>query len=274
MIYPSAWRGIGPCSIIIGMEASGTIRDRFRALGFDAWSCDLRECEADPAYHFRGDVFTLLGLGWRMGIFHPDCTYLASVGLHWNKSNHGREACTLYALNTVRRLMDCGLPMWAIENPQGRIGTAIRRSSQIVQPYQFGDDGSKRTHLWLHNLPKLRPTGWRAGRIVEADPSDLFGGGVERWSNQTDGGEFAEGETADRWIKRSRTWPGIAAAMSEQWGQWLRDKGYHPRDLACDTHMKTGADPSGEPAPIRAGADAATPAKIGTSLTTSTGAAQ
>jgi hypothetical protein len=270
VILAPAWRGIGPQSIIIGMEASGVIRDAFRARGFDAWSCDLRPCEADPAYHFTGDVFAILAMGWRLGIFHPDCTYLASSGLHWNKRVHGREACTLYALNTVRRIMACPIPMWAIENPRGRIGKVIRPADQEIQPYQFGDDGSKRTHLWLNALPKLKPTGWKAGRIVTPDPADLFGGGVERWSNQTDGGEFAEGETRDRWIKRSRTWPGIAAAMSDQWGSWLRSIAGRQIAIACSTHIETAAPIRDGAAECRGDADTATAAKIGILAPTST----
>lgn len=221
---PSAWRGIGPCSILIGMEASGVIRDAFRKRGYDAWSCDLRATTADPAYHFTGNVFDIIALGWAMAVFHPDCTYLANSGIHWNARVHGRHACTLYALNTVRRLMAGPIPMWAIENPRGAIGTNIRPKDQRLQPHDFGDDASKETHLWLKGLPKLRPTGRHSGRIVAADPLDLFGGGTERWSNQADDGQNRLGETRDRWIKRSETFPGVADAMSDQWGAWLESR--------------------------------------------------
>lgn len=215
------------------------IRDAFRARGLNAWSCDLRACEADPAYHFRGDVFSILALGWALAIFHPDCTYLTASGLHWNKRNHGRHACTLYGLNTVRCLMDCPIPMWAIENPKGAIGTQIRPADQRLQPHDFGEDASKETRLWLKGLPKLRPT----GRIVTSDPLDLFGGGTERWSNQADDGQNRLGETRDRWRLRSLTYPGVAAAMAEQWGDWLRTSLARSRAHACVTHYENGSRP-------------------------------
>lgn len=237
---PSAWTGIGPASILVGMEASGTIRDAFRARGFDAWSCDLRECEADPAYHFTGDVFAVLGLGWRLAIFHPDCTYLTGSGLHWNHRVPGRHACTLYGLNTVRRLMVCTIPMVAIENPKGAIATNIRPADQRIQPHDFGEDASKDTRLWLRGLPKLRPTGRRPGRIVAADPADLFGGGTERWSNQADDGQNRLGETRDRWRLRSLTYPGVAAAMAHQWGDWLESMVPGAREIACTSHNENG----------------------------------
>lgn len=203
------------------MEASGIIRDAFRARGFDAWSCDLRACERDPRWHLQCNVFDVIARGWRMGIFHPDCTYLTSSGLHWNKRNHGREACTLYGLHTVRRIMDAPVELMCIENPRGRIGTAIRKSDQTLQPHQFGEDAAKETRLWLKRLPKLRPTGQSMGGRDVGGDVDLFGEGTRRWSNQADDGQNRLGETAGRWIERSRTYPGIAEAMASQWGDWL-----------------------------------------------------
>ena len=150
---------------------------------------------------------------WDLLIAHPPCTYLCSSGLHWNGRQPGREARTQAALDFVRLLMDAPVPRIAIENPVGRIGTAIRKADQYVQPYQFGDDASKRTGLWLKGLPLLdvpRSEQWIAPRFVNDRP---------RWSNQTDSGQNRLGPSPDRWRKRSQTYPGIARAMAEQWGE-------------------------------------------------------
>ena len=148
---------------------------------------------------------------WDLMIAHPPCTYLTSSGLHWNKRVPGRAERTEQALHFVRQLMDAPIERIAIENPVGCIGTRIRSADQYIQPYQFGDDASKRTGLWLKNLPKLvaRPEDRVPGRFV---------GGKERWGNQTDSGQNRLGPSADRWRERSRTYPGIANAMVEQWG--------------------------------------------------------
>lgn len=202
-------------------EQSGLVRDAFLAQGLDCISIDLEPTKR-PGPHIQGDVFDHLNDGYAWAIMHPTCQYMAGSGLHWNDRVPGRNLMTAFWLNRVRMLMDCPIPIWAIENPVGAIGTQIMPSHQTIQPYQFGDDASKRTQLWLRGLPKLRPTGWRAGRIVEPDPQDLFGGGVERWENQTDDGQNRLGETKDRWMKRSETYPGVARAMALQWGEYLK----------------------------------------------------
>ncbi|GFE77718.1 hypothetical protein [Novosphingobium sp. TCA1] len=145
-----------------------------------------------------------------MMIAHPPCTYLCSSGLHWNGRVEGRAALTEEALDFVRALMDAPIPRIAIENPVGCISTRIRKADQYVQPYDFGDDASKRTGLWLKGLPKLTPPqGARvSGRIVN---------GKERWSNQTDSGQNRLPPSADRWAARSVTYPEIARAMADQW---------------------------------------------------------
>lgn len=104
---------------------------------------------------------------------------------------------------------------WALENPVGCIGTRIRKASQTIQPYDFGDDASKRTCLWLHGLPPLvfAPAKRIHGRMVE-----YKGRMVERWANQTDSGQNKLAPSEDRWAERSLTYPGIALAMADQWG--------------------------------------------------------
>jgi len=106
--------------------------------------------------------------------------------------------------------MGTKVPKWALENPKGCIGTRIRKSDQIIQPYEYGDDASKQTCLWLHGLPKLVPTKYIEPRITKD--------GKKRWENQTDSGQNREGPSEDRWAIRSLTYQGIADAMAQQWG--------------------------------------------------------
>lgn len=149
-----------------------------------------------------------------MMVAHPPCTYLCSSGLHWNKRKPGRAEKTQEALEFVRRLLAAPIPRIALENPIGCISTAIRKYDQRIQPYEFGDDASKSTCLWLKGLPRLK-TGTRlAGRMV-TDPRT--GKTVERWANQTDGGQNKLGPSETRWAERSKTYPGLAAAMAAQW---------------------------------------------------------
>lgn len=194
--------------VLVACEYSGTVRDAFRALGHDAVSCDLLPTDR-PGLHYQGDVFDLMGVWWDLMIAHPPCTYLCSSGLHWNKRQPEREQKTADALAFVQALMNTGIPRIAIENPIGRIGTAIRKADQIIQPYQFGHDASKQTALWLQGLPLLKPTQPVAPRMV---------GGKPRWANQTDSGQNRLSPSPDRWKLRSTTYQGIADAMADQWG--------------------------------------------------------
>jgi hypothetical protein len=194
--------------VLIACEYSGAVRDAFRARGHDAMSCDLLPTDVDGP-HYQGDVFDVIGNGWDLMIAHPPCTYLCSSGLHWNGRVEGRAAKTEDALAFVRALLDAPIPRIAIENPVGCIGTRIRKADQTIQPHQFGDDASKATCLWLKGLPLLTPTDRVPGRMVN---------GKARWANQTDSGQNRLAPSADRWKLRSATFPGIAAAMADQWG--------------------------------------------------------
>lgn len=144
-------------------------------------------------------------------VSHPPCQFLSSSGLHWNKrpGYEWREEKTGLALAFVVLLMNANIPRICIENPVGRIGTVIRPATQYVQPYEFGHDASKRTGLWLQNLPPLRPTKYIAPRIV---------GGRRRWANQTDSGQNRLPPSETRAFDRARTYQGIADAMAIQWG--------------------------------------------------------
>lgn len=207
---------------LIACEESGAVRDARLRRGHFAMSCDLLQSSnpRHPNLHIAGDVTPHLGLGWDCMIAFPPCTFLSSSGLHWNKNPKSYRyggAQTEDALAFVRLLMGAPIPHIGVENPQGCIGTRIRPADQFIQPYDFGDDASKSTGLWLKNLPKLvAPPGARfPGRIVEWPAGS--GKLVERWSNQTDSGQNKLGPSDDRALLRSKTYPGIAEAMAEQW---------------------------------------------------------
>lgn len=183
--------------VIVGCEFSGTVRRAFRALGHDAWSCDLLPAEDDSPHHVQGDVLGLLGDGWDIGIFHPPCTHLAVSGArHFAaKVADGRQAV---ALDFVRALLAAPIPFIALENPVSIISSKVRKPEQILQPWQFGHGETKATCFWLKGLPPLVPTNiveGREARIHRMPPGP------------------------DRWKERSRTFPGIAAAMASQWSE-------------------------------------------------------
>ena len=180
--------------VLVGCEFSGEVRDAFRRRGHDAYSCDLLPCEKDPKWHIQGDVMLVLDDGWDLAIFHPPCTHLAVSGARWFKDKQKEQAA---ALDFVRRLLAAPIPKKALENPVSIISSKIRKPDQIIQPWQFGHGETKATCLWLEGLPLLTPTNIVEGRIARvhrAPPSP------------------------DRWKERSRTMPGIADAMAEQWG--------------------------------------------------------
>jgi len=200
--------------ILIACEYSGTERDAFIAAGHDAVSCDLLPSER-PGPHYHGDVLKILNDGWDMMIAHPPCTYLSASGMHWTTRGLRDPQLTEDALEFVRALMNCSIPRWCIENPVGAISTHIRKFDQMIQPYDFGDDASKRTCLWLRGLPPLKETMRFPGRMVEWPRGS--GKLVERWGNQTDSGQNKLPPSSDRWQKRSTSFAGIAAAMAAQW---------------------------------------------------------
>lgn len=193
--------------VLVGCEYSGIVRDAFRARGHDAWSCDLLPSEADPRWHIQGDVLKALDDGWELAIFHPPCTYLSSSGMHWTTRGLRDPKLTEDALVFVSMLLEAPIPRIALENPVGCISTRIRKPDQIIQPWWFGDDASKKTCLWLKNLPLLQET------------NRLPGDDKTRRANQTPSGQNKLGPSPTRWKVRSATYPGIANAMADQWGQ-------------------------------------------------------
>lgn len=201
-------------NILIGGETSGMIRDAFRRRGFNAMSCDLLP-SSTPGPHYEGDMRDVICSYWDLAIFHPSCQYLCGSGIHWNNRGRGWDE-TEKALDFVRYLMAAPIRRKVIENPVGVISSRIRPASQYIQPYDFGDDASKKTGLWLEGLPLLIPTERIAGRMVM-----YKGKMVERWANQTDSGQNKLPPSADRWQLRSETYPGIANAIADQYGKVL-----------------------------------------------------
>lgn len=200
-------------NVIIGCEESGTVRDAFRLLGHDAYSCDILS-SADSRYHIQDDILKHLDDGWDLGIMHPPCTHLAVSGAAWfpAKRADGRQQA---AIDFFMRLALCGITKLAIENPVCIMSSVWRKPDQIIQPYQFGHPQMKTTCLWLKNLPKLIPT-----KLVEREYITLPDGRkYPKWSYDT-----FKLPTAIRARERSRTFSGIAAAMADQWGgsyAWL-----------------------------------------------------
>lgn len=220
--------------ILIGCEESQTVCKAFREKGHEAYSCDIQECSGGhPEWHTM-DVFEAIKGGtlllqtgdriivntWDMGIFFPDCTYLKISENGWYKDQPPRKSGTLVgekrrrgrieAIDFFMRIYNCGIQKIGIENPIGVMSTEFRKPDQIIQPYNFGNDASKQTCLWLKNISKLINTGHVLPRIVN---------GKKRWSNQCDNfGHEKTGPGPERAKIRSKTFPGIAKAMADQWG--------------------------------------------------------
>lgn len=194
--------------VLVACEYSGRVRDAFIKSGHDAMSCDILPTDA-PGPHYQGDVRDILGDGWDLMIAHPPCTYLSVSGMHWTTRGLRDPQLTEDALDFVRLLLDAPIPRIALENPVSVISNRIRKPDQIIAPYQFGHDASKKTCLWLRGLPLLRQTAYVPPRMVD---------GRKRWGNQTDSGQNKLGPSEDRWKIRSETFEGIAEAMADQWG--------------------------------------------------------
>jgi site-specific DNA-cytosine methylase len=184
--------------VLIACEFSGTVRRAFRALGHDAWSCDLLPAEDGDKHHIEGNAIEPAFWGdWDLMIAHPPCTHLAVSGARWFKDKQAEQAG---ALAFVQLLLDAPIPHIALENPVSIISSRIRKPDQIIQPWQFGHGETKATCLWLKNLPKLTPSNiveGREARVHKMPPGP------------------------DRWKERSRTFEGIAQAMAHQWSAYI-----------------------------------------------------
>jgi hypothetical protein len=186
----------------------------FRAQGWEAWECDFqptRDTE-NERWHLQGDVLWFAENHYPFDLFicHPECRYLSVSGLHWNKRRPERAQETEKAIQFFIQCACLAISHKVLENPVGIMSTRWRKPDQVIQPYQFGDDASKATCLWLEGMPKLvaDPAQRVPGRIVN---------GRERWSNQTDSGQNRLGPSNTRSEQRAQTYPGIARAMAQQY---------------------------------------------------------
>lgn len=203
-------------NILVAYESSGTVREAFRKAGHNAWSCDLQPADDGSTYHFQGDVEEWLeGLHscltaspalkrWDLIIMHPPCTALCVSGnAHYGtgKPKHQQRIDAIEYTLRMFELAKANADAVCMENP---VGVLPIKASQYVQPYEFGHAESKKTGLWLHNLPKLQPTS-----VIDKPACG-------HWDNQTPSGQNKLGPSPDRWKIRSKTYAGIAQAMAEQ----------------------------------------------------------
>ena len=206
-------RESGKLRVLVACEFSGTVRDAFRALGHDAWSCDIIDADPKSDRHYKTDVGNVLNFGWDLLIGHPPCTYLCNSGIKHlyidgrkeNGRDHDRWENMRGAAQFFNILKSAPIPYIAIENPfpHPYATELIGKSTQKIQPWEFGHGETKETHLWLKNLPPLFPTDivqGRENRIHKMAPSE------------------------DRGKQRSVFYPGIAAAMADQWGDFVMSR--------------------------------------------------
>lgn len=202
--------------VLIACEESQTVCKAFRALGHEAYSCDILPCSGGhPEWHIKDDVLNHLNDGWDMMIAHPPCTYFSRAGIQFIHKQPGRMEKLLKAFEFVRKLWNADIPCIAIENPIGWLNTNWRKPSQIIHPWYFGDGEMKETCLWLKNLQRLN--GWpeiamnRAKHHPKPESSRIGSDG--KMKNKY----FMQ--RAGNAKNRSKTFPGIARAMAEQWGK-------------------------------------------------------
>jgi hypothetical protein len=218
--------------ILVACEESQAVTKELRRLGHEAYSCDIVECSGGhPEWHLQQDVTPLLdghcafetmdgvlhkiGHNWDMIIAHPPCTYLTVTGNRWfNVDRYGEKAIQRYkdrrdAVEFFMLFANADCLRIAIENPIGHMSTAYRKPDQIIHPYMFGDPARKATCLWLKGLEPLKPTNIVEPVIVEYKN----GKGTDNpWHMET-----MSLPPAERAKARSKTFPGIARAMAEQW---------------------------------------------------------
>lgn len=178
--------------ILIACEFSGIVREAFQKKGHYTVSCDLLSTEIEGS-HYQGDIKDIIYNDWDLMIAFPPCTYLAVSGARWFKDKQKEQK---EVLDFVRLLLNAPIKKIALENPISIIFSRIRKPDQIIQPWQFGHGETKATCFWLKNLPKLEPTNivsGREARIHKMPPSK------------------------NRSKERSKTYPGIAEAMANQW---------------------------------------------------------
>jgi site-specific DNA-cytosine methylase len=202
--------------VLVACEESQTVTIELRNLGHEAYSCDILPCSGGhPEWHLQQDVTEVLNEQWDMIIAHPPCTYLTVTGNRWfNVERYGDKAVKRAqdreeAIKFFMLFANANCERIAIENPVGIISTTWRKPDQIINPYEFGDPYEKKTCLWLKGLPKLVPTD-----VVKPPERTRYKSGktMPAW--------YAEAwklPKEQRSILRSKTFPGIAKAIAEQW---------------------------------------------------------
>lgn len=194
--------------VLIACEFSGTVREAFRKKGHDAWSCDIVKSDDNSQYHIQEDVLKIISDNWDMMIAFPPCTHLAVSGAkHFAKKREdGRQQ---QGIDFFMSIINAPIPIIAVENPVGIMSSVYRKPDQIINPFEFGHNVSKKTCLWLKNLPALKAT-----NIVDKGEYITFPSGkrMHKWyADKAFGGEA-------RQKVRNKTFQGIADAMAEQWG--------------------------------------------------------
>lgn len=201
--------------VLVACEESQAVTKELRALGHEAYSCDIIECSGGhPEWHLRCDVTELLKIKWDMILAFPPCTYLTNAGARhlWKGGvlNEERYAKGLEAKEFFMMFYNADCPKVCIENPTPSRIYELPTHTQTIQPWQFGHPFTKRTNLWLKGLPPLQPT-----EIVEPERTWCPSGSYSKKHGEKHRGMF----TTDRAKNRSKTFPGIAKAMAEQWGK-------------------------------------------------------
>lgn len=218
-------------NVLVACEESQEVCKAFRAKGHRAFSCDLQECSGGhPEWHIQGDVLPLLNGSckfstmdgkrheqrgrWDLIIAHPPCTYISNAGARWlyagGKLNEQRYQKGIDGKAFFMRFLEIDCPMVAVENPIPSTVFNLPPYTQIIQPYEYGEPWSKKTCLWLKGLPLLQPT-----YIVQDHKPYCSSGSYSKSHDPKYKGASRKGGSAK---SRSKTFPGIAKAMAEQWG--------------------------------------------------------
>ena len=200
--------------VLVACEESQEVCKAFRALGHEAYSCDIEPCSGGhPEWHLQCDALEIIKMRWDLIIAHPPCTYLTNAGNKWFKLEYqerfpDRKQKREDAVSFFMAFWNADCPRVAIENPQGIMSSRFRQPDQYIEPYMFGDAEKKKTGLWLRGLPALAPT-----NVVEPIIIECASGAREpRWHMET-----MHLPPKERSKARSKTFPGIARAMAEQW---------------------------------------------------------
>ena len=213
--------------VLISCEESQAVCIEFRKLGIEAYSCDIQDCSGGhPEWHIKGDVLEQLDKGWDMMIAFPPCTHLAVSGAAWfeQKRKDGRQQ---EGIDFFMKMANAPIDRIAIENPIGIMSKIYRKPDQVIQPYYFGDEFQKTTCLWLKNMPKLFHN---SKHNLFDDPITHVGKGeFFEWIDKKTGKTkrqpkwYADAFMYSKEIgkERSKTFPGIAKAMAQQWGKLI-----------------------------------------------------